>query len=303
MTKQDISIEVRDWQQGDYFELERPIEIPQSIDDNSQNKQCFSIVALVSQTCDVVANPIRRPYVKVAPAKIDENAAGGARIDRWHQYAYLPGFDVNGVVSLDQITTVPKSLLASQRKGRGCRTDLELRRFQRAVGRHFRRFAYPDDLRDSLNNFVKHLEIGRKAGNPESAPLDELLQIRAAVPSREWTSNNLNVELTFLIKTELHPVDLDVGEPAEINEARKWAVGKTCCQIAQRLENESEVLVQFPLWEALAAAWARLAEPQGQVASVNGVVADVFTFTAEQMINSDQLELDYLTRTEDPQSL
>lgn len=143
---------------------------------------------------------------------------------------------------------------------------------------------------------VEHLNGGRRAGKPEAVPLDHLLQIRAYVPDRDWTGVDLSVELTFLVNSPLLFADLNAAEPSLITEARAWAESRTCCEIAQRLSDEAELLAHLPLWEALVSKWASLAQPQGRIASIEAIVYDVYTYTAAQMIESDQVELDHLTR-------
>lgn len=109
-------------------------------------------IVVVTQTCDLVRDWQRRPYVQVAPISVltpEKRASAMAEIKRWKstRYLYLPALEQDGMVAeLDRIFTLEKGVLDAWRERRihCCRTEKESLLMSQNVRRYYSRPALPN---------------------------------------------------------------------------------------------------------------------------------------------------------------
>ena len=215
---------------------------------------------ILTQTCDLVRPCLKRPFVEVAPlVEVEESIAH--EIERGYRpnYAIIPALRARRLVAdLDRVMTVEKSIVAAWTRIAGCATDEEMRNFAQTLARKRVRFAFPDDF----NDLVKKLEtrIGGKHDKfgTEGRALRGLREIRVT-GSPSWDAL-AGVELFF------------------------WFVRNDA---APNFEGNS--------WDVFLEAWKMLVPPKGRFTRVEGVVITLGDMTASEYVNSDPLDLDYLS--------
>jgi hypothetical protein len=162
-------------------------------------------VVVVTQTCDIVRDSAKRPFLEVSPLiEVDEKTLELVKRCMQPRYAYVPGAaNLRLVADLDQTMTVEKTVLASLKRQAGCRTDQERRVFAEALARKRARFAFPNEFTAALKGFAQRLKEKHDKLTGEGATLRSLREIRIrAAPS--WDA--AEVRLTFLFI-------LDADEP------------------------------------------------------------------------------------------
>jgi hypothetical protein len=218
--------------------------------------ECEGLV-VVSQTCDVVRACTDRPYVEVSPLiRVDTEEAARAL------KGYLPArgpiaISPYLVADLDRTMTVEKAVVAAWGRTPGWKSDAESRRFAQALARKRKRFAFPDDLVGAIAKLRKRLLDKNGRNSDEGRAVTALVEIRAtAAPS--WDARSCEVFLTF-VRPEVTPEIAD----------QRWA---------EHLD-----------------AWLKLCEPTGAITSIDGAVLPLSVLTAQDYIESDQLDLDHLS--------
>jgi hypothetical protein len=216
-------------------------------------------LVVVTQTCDVVRKSEERPFVEVSPlvalAHDDFDLAARGRRPR---YAVVPALaDRLLVADLDRTMTIEKSVVASWYRVAGCRNDAETRAFAGALARKRERFAFPDDFNRLVGKLRARLVEKHDKQTEDGRALRRLREIRVQV-SPAWTADN--VELFFwFIRDEQEPV----ADPIR--------------------------------WQEFLARWIAMVRPEGRFASINGQVVGLADMTARDYVESDRLDLDYLS--------
>lgn len=217
---------------------------------------------VVSQTCDVVRASAKRPYVEVVPL-----VAVGAEVlhqierSRRPQYVFVPGVVASSLVGdLDRVMTVEKAVVAQWARCPGCTTDAQARRFAYAVARKRSRFAFPEDFAKLARPLQGRLQEKHDRQSEEGAALRALREIRVrAAPS--WDADEVEIAFWFI----RDPDDTDFN-------GQNWAT------LLQR-------------WLAMVPAADRFRQ-------VEGVVTTLDDLTARDYVESDALDLDYLSSRE-----
>ena len=218
-------------------------------------------LAIISQTCDIVRNCKQRPYLLLAPVvTLDEPSAGEARRGNRPRFVPLPGAGDRAFVDLDRVMTVEKSIVLARAPRRGLRNETSQRRFGAGVARTFGRFAFPDDLSMSLKGLVRHIRSNHARDTPGGRALATLKEIRV-MGSPSWDAPEIEAFVSFC--------------PATLDEATS-------------LMNEEE-------WDRLADGWMTRAKPTGVIRSVDGAMIPLDGMTAQEYLDSDPLDLDYLS--------
>ncbi len=155
--------------------------------------------------------------------------------------------------------TVEKSFLQFWARTVGCRNDGERREFGRRVARIHQRFAFPDDLQPALGEMVKRIKKRYKRGDLEGKALQAVEEIRITA-SPGWDAGQIGVFLTFALSHGTIAVEIT---------DEQWA----------------DLLVQ----------WLSLCKPTGVIRSVEGTILPLDMMTAREYLDSDRLELDYLS--------
>ena len=221
-------------------------------------------LAIVSQTCDIVRDCQTRPFLLLASVIVlEEPAAGEARRGSRPRFAQLPGIGEDTFVDLDRIVTIEKSLVMEAEPIRGLSDESSQRRFGLSVARAFSRFAFPDDLVISLRGLVARARDKHGRESIEGRALRGLEEIRVT-GSPSWDSPEIDVFVTF----------------------------------APATREEAEEVMSEEEWDNVVDGWIRRTEPFGAIRSVDGAMIPLDELTAREYIDSDVLDLDYLTWNE-----
>jgi hypothetical protein len=267
-----VDVALQEWRQGDYvlgeqwfihrFNPELPLT-NQSTDAAAQGSEFAETPALglvvLTQSCDIVRNSLDRPFIEVAPiVEVSEQHAHEIERGLRPQYAIIPALrNAWLVVDLSRTMTIEKGVMVKWRRRTGCQTDDERRRFASALQRKRARFAFPDDFSKFAQELLSRIRNKHDKQNDEGRALRALREIRVhAAPS--WES--AQVELMF------------------------WFI-----------RNEDELDFEGNRWELLVEGWLRLIPASGRFTQANGVVVTLADLTAKDYVESDQLDLDYLS--------
>lgn len=216
-------------------------------------------LVVLTQTCDIVRKSVERPFIEVAPiVEVTEPVAHDIERGRRPMYAVIPALRNRRLVAdLDRTMTVEKSVVARWTRTAGCRTDDEMRRFSLALARKRARCAFPDDFTAFATKLQSHLVEKHDRQSDEGRALRALREIRVrAAPS--WDAPE--VELTF------------------------WFI-----------REEDELDFRGQGWELWLDVWLQLIPPSGRFRQVEGFVAALEDLTAKDYVESDPLDLDYLS--------
>jgi len=215
---------------------------------------------VLTQTCDIVRPCLMRPFIDVAPlVEVDEGVAH--EVERGHRpnYAIVSALrDQRLVADLDRVMTVEKSIVATWTRTPGYVTDEQARKFALALGRKRVRFAFPDDFNALVKKLQGRIEEKHDKLSDEGRGLRALREIRVT-GSPSWDDPN-GVEVFF------------------------WFV-----------RNEADATFEGKTWDGLLVSWKKLVTAKDRFAKVEGVVLTLRDMTAEDYVNSDPLDLDYLS--------
>ena len=216
-------------------------------------------LAILSQTCDIVRKCNGRPYVEVCPlVEVDEDQLHEIERCRHPNYAYIPGIAEHHLVAdLDRVMTVEKPVVAKWDRTVGCLDDSHARRLSLALARKRARMAFPNDFDSFVAPLRKRMSSKHDRESDEGRALKALREIRIrAGPS--WDADH--VELMFwFIRDENQP----------------------------RFEEQG--------WEEFLDAWLARIPASGRFGTVDGVVLTLDDLTAREYVESDMLDLDYLS--------
>ena len=216
-------------------------------------------LVVLTQTCDIVRKSMERPFIEVAPI-VEVSAQIAHEIERGRRplYAIIPALRARGLVAdLDRTMTVEKAVVAQWARIAGCRTDAEARRFALALVRKRARVAFPDDFTALVERLQLRLLEKHDKQSAEGRALRALREIRVrAAPSWDATT----VEVTFWFIHEEEAIDF---------EGRRW--------------------------DALLDGWLNLMPASGRFRRVHGAVLALEDLTAKDYVESDPLDLDYLS--------
>lgn len=215
-------------------------------------------MVMLSQTCDVIRNCRERPFVEVAPlVEMPGVVVEEIRLLRRPGFAYVPATAKEGLVAdLDRTMTVEKALVARWGHVRGWTTDDELRAFVHALARKRSRFAFPDDFVVATRGLQRHLQEKHNRQTPEGAHLRAVREIRVrAAPS--WDASDVHLNWWFIKE----------GEPADTPAD----------------------------WQTFLAAWIARFNNPGRFQLDHPIACRLEDMTALDYIESDPLDLDYLS--------
>lgn len=164
-------------------------------------------VVLLTQTCDIVRNPLERPYLQVAPL-IEVLPENLLKIKKGTQprYLYIPGLATEYLVGdLDRILTIEKSFLFNVKRIDGCLSNQDRIRLGEALGRKFSRFAFPDTFTELFQTFQKRIKQKHSRQSEEGQTLRNLSEIRVFAES-DWDKHPVKITLYFIIEQTI-PID------------------------------------------------------------------------------------------------
>ncbi len=268
-----VNSHTRLWRQGDIVDLGAIAWLAtpgaaltlQSADAEGNELSCVIAeadrLAIVSQTCDIVRDCQARPFLLLAPVvTLEEPAAGEARRGSRPRFVPIPGIGANAFVDLDRVVTIEKSVILDTEPTRGLTDEGSQRRFGLGIARVFSRFAFPDDLVIAVRGLVARARGKHGRDSVEGRALGSLEEVRVT-GSPSWGASEIDVFVTFAPSTR---------------------------QDAEDVMSEEE-------WDRIVDGWIRRTEPFGVVKSVDGAMIPLDELTAREYIDSDVLDLDYLS--------
>lgn len=235
---QNDSCEPENWQQGDvilapealsfvhWADLGNPLSDTAkavAADENSGLDVVVSEVSgfvIVTQTCDLVREATKRPYVELAPIVEAANEADYKQICKLAQprYVAIPALAEKRLVAdLDRVMTVERPVLAGLSRVEGLRNDAERRQFARALARKRARAALPDAFVESFRPVADHLKAVLKKKDAEANHLDAIKEIRVK-PEPAWDSEKVLITV-YLFKVEAEGITYDWAKTAKAWEA------------------------------------------------------------------------------------
>lgn len=216
-------------------------------------------LVVVTQTCDIVRACLERPYVEVAPlVEVSKDDLHQIKRGRRPAYATLPSLEPDCLVAdLDRVMTVEKSIVATWTRTPGYAADADGRAFAQALARKRVRFAFPDDFTELVDKLQRRLVDKHGKHSIEGRALRALREIRVrAMP--EWDATDVEVFLWFV-------------------------------------REEDDTLFEGTGWSELLSQWLRLVPPGGRFNVVEGQVVTLDDMTGRDYVDSDPLDLDYLS--------
>jgi hypothetical protein len=165
-------------------------------------------LVMLTQTCDIVRDCRKRPFVDVAPLiRVSAEWLSDIRRLRRPAFAYVPGTAADQLVAdLDRIMTVEKVLVADWTRVSGWETDSDLRDFALALSRKTSRFAFPNDFNSATRQLQERFTKKHDRKSDEGAHLRALTEIRVrAAPS--WDSERVQLSWWFIKDADPNEVD------------------------------------------------------------------------------------------------
>lgn len=193
----DVLKRLRKWRQGD-FSLKCGKFLFLAEDAKAFFDESVEGLVVISQTCDIVREPQKTPYVSVCPLiSVDKNRMATVRrgrAPRHYEIANAPG-DI--VADFCRVMSVAKELLLSWEPQPGFNDQKERVNFAYALERFFGRFAYPDEFNDSVASLTTaiHKKYNKKSniGNV----VRSISELRV-LPHADWNQKN-SVPVTFYV--------------------------------------------------------------------------------------------------------
>lgn len=255
-------------------------------------------LVVISQTCDIVAKTmLEAPFIDCAVlVDLPNNLAKAARAGDRPRYAHLPQLGDTWFADLDQIVTCEKAMLVGTPHDPGVGDVLEQDAFGNAIGRKFARFAFPDDVHNTLSDLQARFKSRHdKEASPEGIVLRRVAQIRA---EGDWDSDAIDVRLIFILPAgSLHrpPKDEEPAPPSRGIE--KWfndTVRQPADMAAVLAKVDRPEDVAW-LWDKLVESWAASCEKVGKVVSVCADATCADEMTVSEYWDTQRLDLDYLS--------
>ncbi len=166
--------------------------------------------AVLTQTCDIVRDCGKRPYVEVSPlVEVDVKTLREIQILRRPTFAFVPALAEKRLVAdLDRIVTLEKTLLARWSATPGCHDDADRRAFAEALARHRARPAFPDDFNYAMHPVQDYLRKMHGKNSDEGALLESIGEIRVSA-SPHWGAESISVFFWFILDPKVSRPDKD----------------------------------------------------------------------------------------------
>lgn len=225
---EDFLARLAEWQQGDFslgcgdFLFRDISEMTDEGEDDGGAVLDSEIVgfAVISQTCDVVREPVRVPHVSVCPIvvvdakRIEEIERGQAP-----RFGFLSVAPNGLVVDFSRTMSVTKSLLVSWERQRGCEDESQQREFARALETFFGRFAFPDAFVASVAPLRKAILSKYPKGESDLGKAVRSIRELRVFPHARW-SDEASVPITFIAVLD-NEGERELEDRAEI-EKQMW---------------------------------------------------------------------------------
>lgn len=299
------------WRQGDVVELRQQVWLAHgSLPATAASEQSaaagklFAIHesapdghAVLTQTCDLMSRTGRdRPFVAVAPlVQLDGELTDLAARGRLTRFAHVPTYrDGAFCADLDRITTIETGVLLMCDRASSLETDQQRLAFSRAVARKFDRFAFPDDLVNSIQKWRNHVisKHGRQHSQEGELYRSALDVLVTADPS--WEAERIRVTITVLLPADILPptdpdADPEVGEVDSVNRLSATDIAE------QLLSGEIDMRLGALMCNRLQDEWAQKCEPTGVIETVEFQLLGTADLTAGEYLASSRLDLEFLS--------
>lgn len=218
------------WQQGDFsldcgdFLFRDLSELINDDEDDGGAVFDSEVVgfAVISQTCDVVREPERVPYVSVCPmVVVDAKRIGEIERGQAPRFGFLSETPDGGVVDFSRTMSVTKSLLVTWERQRGCADESQQLEFARALENFFGRFAFPNDFVASVASLRKAILSKYPKGKSDLGKAVRSIREIRVFPHASW-SDAFAVPITFIAVLE----NEDKRELADREEIKKHILPK-----------------------------------------------------------------------------
>ena len=260
------------WRQGDcvvgeqWFVFRTDLERPLTPDGaaasaegvDTAESEVFGFMVL-TQTCDLVRKSGERPFVEVCPlVEVDEAQHRETERGRRPNYAFVPALaDRRLVGDLDRVMTVEKALVAGWARVAGWQTDADARRLALALARKRARVAFPDDFVEFAMPLMSRMSSKHDKQSDEGRALRALREIRVrAEPS--WGADEVKLAFWFI-------------------------------------RDADDATFEGKRWDQFLAEWERRIPKGGRFVDIQAVVQTLEDLTAREYVESDPLDLDYLS--------
>lgn len=160
-------------------------------------------IVVLSQTCDIIRECRKYPYIQVAPLlKVERQWVQEIRLLKRPLFAYVPSTaDKNLVADLDRTMTIEKAIVYGFKRIPGCNSDDERLRFASALARKSSRFAFPDEFISAIRPVQARLIDKHNKNSDEGAHIRALFEIRVrATPS--WENHQVLLDWWFIIEND-----------------------------------------------------------------------------------------------------
>lgn len=277
------------------------------------NAQAFAIlgtdcevVAVVSQTCDVVLP--KRPTALLAPVvELQDEELRVARRRDNPRFVHLPVHGETCFADLGRIHALDKPQLVGSRTTAGIDfdDDASVRTLALAIGRWFSRFAFPDEVVPWLRPL---LQTVREKYSKSQSPLGQVLQdvVEIRIEAQHWSALPLELVLHVIVKAGVVPTIDDPGVglvPQAAFDPDGQIVGPA--DLAELITKADSSETRAALWPMLAESLARLCRPSTRdleepivANAVSEVVGEFWTddeFPLSKYRKSELLDVDYLS--------
>ena len=301
-----------EFSQGDVFALKR-LPVVSGIDGGMPEVECVECpngVMLVNQTCDAV----RADYLQVAPlVRLSEPDARQSATGKRPRFVPVRLDGDILFADLERMGTVGRSCLEGLGRVASCaRTHDDERQVRDLVSRRFGRFPFPDDVVAWFKPLRDKIAPKAKRSGYQGALLRQVTCIRVE-DEHNWEDRLVyTLSLSFLVSPGTLPLVDDedcfgcvLSEVVELIEGTK---------VAERPERIAELIMRAEehrlsaatvceLWQWLIDCWLSQCDAAygnlGRPSRVSGkgevISEDEYTF--DRYRRSEQLDLDYLSRS------
>lgn len=163
---------------------------------------------VISQTCDIVKECSKFPFVEVAPiVTLASQEFKEAKLGARPRFVTVPGlYGASQAADLDRVLTVEKACLTRWPRLEGCTKDAERRNLGRLLARKRQRAALPDEFAPWFKPLRKRWAKWTESRSAEAAVFEDLQEIRVQA-SPSWAAESIRLFLWFILKDDASVVD------------------------------------------------------------------------------------------------
>jgi hypothetical protein len=241
VTSEDLSETLSVWRQGDVIlgEMLLPLlDVGEGGPEIALTESDGGV--LLTQSCDVVRDYERKPYVQIASIRqVTDAELERARRGQEIRYLYVPSLaNKNLVADLDITSTVDKRALIGKERLEGCSDDGERRQLAQSIARHRVRFAFPDEFNSALRPLRRWVERGAGKDSDKGRFIDAIYEIR--VVAAAWDDPE-ELEFICIIPADTSADTREIWTKEHIPSLEKQAKNKWCENCTFRLATLREM--------------------------------------------------------------